>query len=74
MTPHPPPAVVVTAGFDIFRDEGLLCAERLVTAGVSTVSLHYEDSIHGFLGIGGRLEVCQGILDDVRNTLRDLWA
>ncbi|OUD04635.1 alpha/beta hydrolase [Streptomyces swartbergensis] len=69
-----PPAVIVTAGFDILRDEGLLYAERLVAAGVPTVALHYEDSIHGFLWIGGVLDVCHRMLGEVGGALRDLWA
>ncbi|WP_307783836.1 alpha/beta hydrolase [Streptomyces spinoverrucosus] len=69
-----PPAVVVTAGFDILRDEGLLYAERLAACGVPTVSLHYEDSTHGFLWIGGVLEVCHRMLGDVRDALHRLWA
>jgi acetyl esterase len=43
-----PPAVVVTAGFDPLRDEGLAYADRLENGGVPVVRLHYDDMIHGF--------------------------
>lgn len=69
-----PPAVVVTAGFDILRDEGLRYVERLVADDVPTVSLHYEDSIHGFLWIDGRLDVCRRMMCDARDALRGLWG
>ena len=68
-----PPAIVVTAGFDILRDEGRSYAERLADAGVRTVPLHYEDSIHGFLWMAGRLEATTRMLGDVRDGLRRLW-
>jgi acetyl esterase len=43
------PALVVTAGFDPIRDEGIAYAARLREAGVPTRTLHYPDQIHGFL-------------------------
>jgi acetyl esterase/lipase len=43
------PALVVTAGFDPIRDEGLAYAARLRDAAVATRTLHYADQIHGFL-------------------------
>ena len=43
------PAVIVTAGFDPIRDEGLAYAERLRAAGVPVIGLHYPGQIHGFM-------------------------
>jgi acetyl esterase len=43
------PAVIVTAGFDPIRDEGLAYAERLRASGVPVLGLHYPGQIHGFM-------------------------
>lgn len=44
-----PPAVVVIAGHDPLRDEGLAFGAALQSAGVPTVQLRYEGGIHGFM-------------------------
>lgn len=44
-----PPAVVVAAGCDPLRDEGLAYADALERAGVPTTVLPYDGGIHGFM-------------------------
>jgi acetyl esterase len=47
-----PPAMVITAGFDPLRDEGLQYADALSAAGVATEYLCFERQIHGFITMG----------------------
>lgn len=67
-----PPAVVVTAGFDVLRDEGMAYCERLRADGVPTVRHHYPGTIHGFLWMGAAVDECGQMLGDVASSLRQL--
>jgi acetyl esterase len=51
-----PPAIVVTAGHDPLRDEGLAYAEALQSAGVPATVRHYPEMPHGFLLFGRYLD------------------
>lgn len=51
-----PPALVITAGFDPLRDEGKAYADRLRADGVSVEYKLYPGQIHGFFGMGGRID------------------
>ena len=44
-----PPAFVVTAGYDVLRDEGIAYVSRLEAAGVEVTHAHHADQMHGFL-------------------------
>jgi acetyl esterase len=46
------PALVVTAGFDPLRDDGVAYADALVAAGVDVEYRCYDDQIHGFMVMG----------------------
>jgi acetyl esterase/lipase len=46
-----PPTFVMTAGFDPIRDQGRAYAARCAEAGVETVYLEVEGTVHGFLNL-----------------------
>jgi acetyl esterase len=47
-----PPALVLTAGYDPLRDEGLHYAQRLSEAGNRATHINFERQIHGFITMG----------------------
>ena len=51
-----PPALVLTAGFDPLRDEGLLYSLRLTAAGNRASHVCFERQIHGFITMGRVLD------------------
>ena len=53
---HLPPALVLTAGFDPLRDEGLDYADALVAAGNRATYVCFERQIHGFITMGRVLD------------------
>lgn len=59
------PTVVVTAGLDPLRDQGVDFARACSAAGVETVLLHQAGTIHGFLGFQASLPRSRGALDEV---------
>ena len=51
-----PPALVLTAGYDPLRDEGLDYARALTAAGNRATQICFERQIHGFITMGRVLE------------------
>ena len=49
-------------------------AGRLAAAGVTTTLLHYEGVIHGFLWMGGAVDECRQMAEDVAVSLHELWG
>jgi acetyl esterase len=53
---HLPPALVLTAGYDPLRDEGLQYADALSAAGSRVQYVCFERQIHGFITMGRVLQ------------------
>jgi acetyl esterase len=51
-----PPALVLTAGYDPLRDEGLQYAQKLTEAGNRATLVNFERQIHGFITMGKVLD------------------
>ena len=68
------PAIVVTAGYDPIRDEGLAYARRLREAGVPVHSLHYPGQMHGFVSFDRVLFGARDALHRIGVALRGCWG
>ncbi|MBO3275834.1 alpha/beta hydrolase [Pseudomonas schmalbachii] len=64
-----PPAVVLTAGFDPIRDQGIDYAVRLRDAGVPVELLHYAGQFHGFLNFDSVLGAGRDALQRIGDAL-----
>ncbi|WP_409330886.1 alpha/beta hydrolase [Trujillonella humicola] len=67
-----PPAVIVTAGHDPLRDEGIVYLDRLRQAGVRSEHLHYPDEVHGFFAMDLILDNAVHAMDATAERLLDL--
>jgi acetyl esterase len=65
-----PPALVVTAEYDVLRDEGEAYARRLEGAGVPTRLVRYEGLIHGFLRRTGLFDRAQAAMEEISAALK----
>ena len=64
------PAVVVVAGFDPLRDQGLAYAAALIQAGVSVVLLREAGLVHGFADFAGVVPEARRAIDRVARSVR----
>jgi acetyl esterase len=69
-----PPALVVTAEYDVLRDEGERYGERLREAGVPTTITRYGGVIHGFFFFSGLVGRTDTALQEACAWLRGAFA
>lgn len=69
-----PPALVITAGHDVLRDEGERYAQKLKEAGVKVKLSRYEGMIHGFLRRYHAFDQGRAALDEIAEALRRVFG
>lgn len=65
-----PPALVVTAGCDLLRDEGRAYADRLAAAGVAVEYRCFEGTIHACMSFAAAIPAGLEVLEFVTSRLR----
>ncbi|MEU7837030.1 MULTISPECIES: alpha/beta hydrolase [unclassified Nonomuraea] len=65
------PATVVTAEYDVLRDDGERYGARLAEAGVPVETRRFDGAIHGFFGLPGLFDQAVEARDYVADRLRE---
>ncbi len=68
-----PPALILTAGYDPLRDEGVDYAKRLIEAGNRVALTNYEGMVHGFILMGGALDAARRAVAECAAALRQVF-
>ncbi len=69
-----PPTVIITAGFDPIRDDGLNYAAQLRAAGVPVELLHYSGQFHGFLNFDSVIGAARDALGRIGASLTRVYS
>jgi acetyl esterase len=67
-----PPALVVTAEFDVLRDEGEAYARRMQEAGVKVKLMRCNGMVHGFLSMIGLIRRATQYFEQVTEEIRKM--
>lgn len=69
-----PPALVLVAGFDPLRDEGVDYAKRMIEAGNRVTLANYEGMVHGFYLMGAAVDAAKRAIAQSAQALREAFA
>jgi acetyl esterase len=69
-----PPALVLTASYDVLRDEGEAYAARLAQAGVPVRCTRYLELNHGFAQLAAVSDSAKRGLQEIADALRNAWG
>jgi acetyl esterase len=67
-----PKTLLVTAGFDPLREEGLAFGRRLKEVGAPVSVLHFEELVHSFINMIGTVEASKEALQEMTAALREI--
>jgi acetyl esterase len=68
-----PPALVITAEFDVLRDQGEAYAHRLREAGISVQLTRYSGMLHDFAIFPGIFDQAKDAIDEISDALRRVF-
>ena len=68
-----PPALVIVAGYDPLRDEGIEYARKLIEAGNRVSLSNYEGMVHGFYLMGGVVDAARRAVAESADALREAF-
>ena len=69
-----PPALILVAGYDPLRDEGVEYSKRLIEAGNRVVLTNYEGMVHGFYLMGGAVDAARRAVAQSAAALREAFT
>lgn len=66
-----PPALIMTAEYDVLRDEAEIYGKRLAAAGVKVWIKRYRGMTHGFMRLQNFVDVARAGMDDVAHAMAE---
>ena len=68
-----PPSLIIVAGFDPLRDEGVEYARKLIEAGNRVRLSNYEGMVHGFYLMGGAVDAARRAVTESADAMREAF-